>query len=651
MLKQIPKKIIAAVFFCVVLLCLSCMTVSAAEQGDVDLNGRINAADARLALRISAKIEKADDDTYLRADVDLNGRVTSADARLILRVSAGVGSFPEKEYPIVGTTTEPCISEDTTDGLFGGDSQDCPTRPAVAEPTTSESLTSEIINMEDILGSAIGKYTEKFSLVQCYNGQRTLYEGDDILVTVFGSAHTAFNVIESVVTSRQDISVAGMTVGLTVGQTENHLHDAEYYIETVNDRYSCLYFNYEDYLIQVMFDDGVVCKLSGGKEKPVNYSVDTLIDKSPEDAFSTYANNCNVTENDDGSVTYDYIGLTATVRMKHYGMVVDEIVLEGESDYNIGNVYIGMNISSLYDAARYSDFTVSGGGDGTCFLTHSLYSAEVITSDNVITRIHLLSNTRPYEPGKAEDLSFILGKDISEISVITDKEPVIAENDSNTRFYDAFYLTTEGCLSETPDRVCLVSVCADGYGFAGIEFGMPVSMLTEFLDGKDVDYLYDEDSAIIKIASGEYGDYSFRITVNNGFIDWIEVSTGTFDSVYVLNLLLMTTIDTSSGPFAYPDKTEDNGNVILTHDCTDFILTEKEGRYVLTGAVMKSKCDFSVFGFTVGDETAMIEAELLHNGFSQFEIINGGFTATNSVCEIRVYEKDGIAERIELFVL
>ncbi len=59
--------------------------------GDLDANGDINAADARLALRaavgidtISAEFDK------LGADVDGDGVVTAADARLILRVAVGL---------------------------------------------------------------------------------------------------------------------------------------------------------------------------------------------------------------------------------------------------------------------------------------------------------------------------------------------------------------------------------------------------------------------------------------------------------------------------------------------------------------------------------------------------------------------------------
>ena len=58
--------------------------------GDVDLNGKITAADARLALRYSAKLEKLTQEQLKNADVNKDAKVTSADARMILRFSAGL---------------------------------------------------------------------------------------------------------------------------------------------------------------------------------------------------------------------------------------------------------------------------------------------------------------------------------------------------------------------------------------------------------------------------------------------------------------------------------------------------------------------------------------------------------------------------------
>lgn len=69
--------------------------VAAKTKGDVDGNGSITAADARLALRASVGLESFTDEQTLSADIDANGTVTAADARLILRASVGLETLPE----------------------------------------------------------------------------------------------------------------------------------------------------------------------------------------------------------------------------------------------------------------------------------------------------------------------------------------------------------------------------------------------------------------------------------------------------------------------------------------------------------------------------------------------------------------------------
>ena len=58
--------------------------------GDVDLDGNVTSADARLALRASVKLERLAAEEAVNADADRSGDVTAADARLILRRSVGL---------------------------------------------------------------------------------------------------------------------------------------------------------------------------------------------------------------------------------------------------------------------------------------------------------------------------------------------------------------------------------------------------------------------------------------------------------------------------------------------------------------------------------------------------------------------------------
>lgn len=68
------------------------------KLGDVNLDGIVNAEDARLALRISSRLENYPDvksTVFKNADVNGDGVITAADARIILRVGAGLASFSE----------------------------------------------------------------------------------------------------------------------------------------------------------------------------------------------------------------------------------------------------------------------------------------------------------------------------------------------------------------------------------------------------------------------------------------------------------------------------------------------------------------------------------------------------------------------------
>lgn len=63
------------------------------KMGDVNLDGKISASDARTALRCSAKLESAENISMLSIDTDGDNRISAADARTILRVSAKLSSF------------------------------------------------------------------------------------------------------------------------------------------------------------------------------------------------------------------------------------------------------------------------------------------------------------------------------------------------------------------------------------------------------------------------------------------------------------------------------------------------------------------------------------------------------------------------------
>ncbi|MBQ6020995.1 MAG: N-acetylmuramoyl-L-alanine amidase [Clostridia bacterium] len=100
------KRTVSIFLAALMLFSLSARTAFAAGTGDVDGNGRITSADARLALRISALLEQPDEETALRADVDRSGRVSASDARIILRVAAKLQATPEDDAVAPADTGE-----------------------------------------------------------------------------------------------------------------------------------------------------------------------------------------------------------------------------------------------------------------------------------------------------------------------------------------------------------------------------------------------------------------------------------------------------------------------------------------------------------------------------------------------------------------
>lgn len=67
--------------------------VTVSVKGDAQPDGKITAADARLALRASAGLEILSSQSTLSADIDGDGKISAADARQILRVAGKIDSF------------------------------------------------------------------------------------------------------------------------------------------------------------------------------------------------------------------------------------------------------------------------------------------------------------------------------------------------------------------------------------------------------------------------------------------------------------------------------------------------------------------------------------------------------------------------------
>lgn len=69
------------------------LVYAVAILGDITCDGKVTAADARIALRVTARIDKAEPIAVLAADCDGKANLSASDARIILRVSARIQTF------------------------------------------------------------------------------------------------------------------------------------------------------------------------------------------------------------------------------------------------------------------------------------------------------------------------------------------------------------------------------------------------------------------------------------------------------------------------------------------------------------------------------------------------------------------------------
>ena len=102
------KKIIAIILSVLMLLSVAPLSVMAAELGDVDGNGKIDATDARTALRAAVGLDKLKAEQVSLADVDFDGDVDATDARLILRAAVGLEKLHVHSYKDAVTTAATC---------------------------------------------------------------------------------------------------------------------------------------------------------------------------------------------------------------------------------------------------------------------------------------------------------------------------------------------------------------------------------------------------------------------------------------------------------------------------------------------------------------------------------------------------------------
>ncbi len=130
------KRSFSAVLLCLIFISffVPVKAVSARLFCDIDENGKVEAADARLALRFSVDLDYYSRAELLIGDTDGNNSLTAADARYILRYSVGLEKPEKSTVEVNDSDYDEFINRPSTDGIF--DVQPPAAPENTAEPDT-----------------------------------------------------------------------------------------------------------------------------------------------------------------------------------------------------------------------------------------------------------------------------------------------------------------------------------------------------------------------------------------------------------------------------------------------------------------------------------------------------------------------------------
>ena len=150
--------------------------------GDIDNNGRIDAYDARSALRYSVRLEEIkDQEALIYGDVDFDGVITAADARLILRTSVQLedsfSEVPEGETIKIVILTPPVEEPEKPEEPEAPEAPDEP-----ANPEKPDDEGGKLPSTDDIAAGVTEFIDTIFDVINGIKGDGSSYTGIEGLV-------------------------------------------------------------------------------------------------------------------------------------------------------------------------------------------------------------------------------------------------------------------------------------------------------------------------------------------------------------------------------------------------------------------------------------------------------------------------------------
>ncbi len=207
-------------------------------KGDLNIDGKITAADARSTLRIAAKLDTADDTKMLIADVTNDKKITASDARSILRAAAKLDeAFGEIEIDS-NTETETTTVQNTESTTVSGPK----TEVSSIIGKNSDSIIKEFDGMHKV-GTSDG--TSKYT-----NGKVTVVSDPAIIKD---------NKISSIIVYDSAYLLNGVSVDMTPAKATDTLKKADWIVNSQDSDEICLSKNLMKIVINV--SDGKITSI------------------------------------------------------------------------------------------------------------------------------------------------------------------------------------------------------------------------------------------------------------------------------------------------------------------------------------------------------------------------------------------------------
>ncbi len=296
-----------AVFLSAILMIASFHGIASASElycrGDVDRDGIVTAADARLVLRYSVGLDEYSLGELKIADTDRDGNVNASDARTVLRIAVGLEAAENANVSVDSEDFEIIVNPSADSGLF---SWELPDMPQTDSPSGTFTFTvygyghGVGLSQYGALTLDEAGYGYKKILSHYYTGTRVLKTENapetTLYPTLVYSEELGYETYKKIPQPTKEL-LARIVYQEIYGVTENGR-----YREALKALTLCIFSNlaYYDFDIESRWDVGIASPLSYG-ELPENLR--TLVDE-------VYGEYIAVT-NEDEPILAVYSGLAA----------------------------------------------------------------------------------------------------------------------------------------------------------------------------------------------------------------------------------------------------------------------------------------------------------------------------------------------------